>query len=58
MNNKKIIKLAEKKLKKSTKWLKKFGDIDMGHLDGTYDNVNQTRKLCKKILKVEKMRKS
>lgn len=54
MNHKKIIKLAEKKLKKSNKWLKKFGDYDIGHLDGTYEQVKKTQEICEMILAFEK----
>ena len=52
--NKKIVKLAEKKLKMANKWLDKFEDYDVGHMDGTLEGVKSVRKVCKKILKHEK----
>jgi len=59
MNNKNklhknLIQLLKKKLKKSNKWLQKFGDYDMGHLDKSFLQVRATKKLCKKILKFER----
>jgi hypothetical protein len=57
MKSNKTIKLAEKKLKKANKWLKKFGDTDMGHMDGTFEQVQNTKKLCEMILEVEEMKK-
>jgi hypothetical protein len=54
MKNKKVVKLAEKKLKKTNKWLKKFSNVDMGHMDGTYEQVNNTKEICEMILKYEK----
>jgi len=54
MKNKKVVKLAEKKLKKANKWLKEFNDYDIGHLDGTYEDIKNTKKVCEKILKFEK----
>lgn len=45
-----VIKLAEKKLKKSNKWLKEFKDYDVAHQDGTYKSVKKTKKFCEKIL--------
>lgn len=55
MKNKKVRKLAEKKLKKINKWFKKCGDdVDMLYLDGTYDNMNRTKELCEMILNLDK----
>jgi hypothetical protein len=55
--SKKTIKIAEKKLKKANKWLQKFDGYDMGHMDGTYNQVQKTKKLCEMILEVEEMKK-
>jgi hypothetical protein len=55
--SKKTIKLAEKKLKKANKWLQKFDGYDMGHMDGTFNQVQKTKELCEMILEVEEMKK-
>lgn len=51
------LKLAKKKLKKADKWIKKFGDYDIAHLDGTLKEVKNTRKICKMIIKLEEVKK-
>ena len=53
MKRKKIIKLAEKKLKKANKWIKEFKDYEYAHLEGTLEEVKRVRKICKLIIKHE-----